>query len=124
MLVLRRNGRKQKFTNQNTAGNITQWFCRAIRLCINSVKICAAIMVKVTFEIKSNISFESDKKKSFTGRPGDLFFAMRVIGNEQFFKVGLRKKKLPLKFEVWNINAKLQIRKALIYIYIIVFFLL
>ena len=31
------------------------WFCRAIKLCIISVKIYAAIMVKVTFEIKSNI---------------------------------------------------------------------
>ena len=55
MLVLCRNGRKQKFTTQNTAGKIMQWFCRAIKLCIISVKIYAAIMVKVTFEIKSNI---------------------------------------------------------------------
>ena len=54
MLVLRRNGRKQKFTNQNTELG-TQWFCRAIKQCIISVKIYAAIMVKVTFEIKSNI---------------------------------------------------------------------
>ena len=37
------------------AGNITHWFCRAIKLCIISVKIYAAIMVTVTFEIKSNI---------------------------------------------------------------------
>ena len=56
-LVLRRN-RKQKFTNPNRAGNITQWFCRAIKLCISSVKIFAAILMKVTFEIKSNIYFE------------------------------------------------------------------
>ena len=45
-------------------------------------------MVTVTFEIKSNIF--NKVKKGFTGRPGDLFFAMRVIGNEQFFKVGLK----------------------------------
>ena len=55
MLVLHRNGRKQKFTNQNTAGNTTQWFCRAIKLCIIPVKIYSAIMVKLTFEIKSNV---------------------------------------------------------------------
>ena len=56
MLVLRRNGRKQKFTkSEYRAGNITQWFCRAIKLYIISVKIYAAIMVTVTFEIKSNI---------------------------------------------------------------------
>ena len=44
-------------------GNITQWFCRAIKLCIISVKIYAAINVSVTFEIKSNICFEKGKKK-------------------------------------------------------------
>ena len=43
------------YKSEYRAGNITQWFCRAIKLCINSVKIYAAIMVKVTFEIKSNI---------------------------------------------------------------------
>ena len=37
------------------AGNIMQWFCRAIKVCIISSKIYAAIMVKVTFEIISNI---------------------------------------------------------------------
>ena len=31
-----------------------QWFCGAIKLC-NKVKTYAAIVVKVTFEIKSNI---------------------------------------------------------------------
>ena len=34
-----------------------QWFCRAIKLCITSVKIYAAIMGRVIF-----------------GHPGDLFF--------------------------------------------------
>ena len=67
--------------------NITQSFCRALKLCIISVNIYAAIMVKVTFEIKSSLN---KIKKMFTGSPGDIFFAMRVIGNEQFFKVGLR----------------------------------
>ena len=43
------------YKSEYRAGNITQWFCRAIKLCIISVKIYAAIMVKVTFEIKSNI---------------------------------------------------------------------
>ena len=32
-----------------------QWFRRAIKLGITSVKIYATIMVKVTFEIKSKI---------------------------------------------------------------------
>ena len=36
------------------AGNIMQWFCRAIKLFIISFKIYVAIMVKVTSEIKSN----------------------------------------------------------------------
>ena len=36
----------------------TQWFYRAIKLCIISVKIYAVIMLKVAFEIKSNIYFE------------------------------------------------------------------
>ena len=43
------------YKSEYRAGNIMQWFCRAIKLCIISVKIYAAIMVKVTFEIKSNI---------------------------------------------------------------------
>ena len=32
-----------------------EWFCRAIKVFIISVKIYAAIMLKVTIEIKSNI---------------------------------------------------------------------
>ena len=40
------------------AGNIMHWFCRAIKQCNISVKIYTAIMVKVTFEIKSNTQFE------------------------------------------------------------------
>ena len=48
-------------------------------------------MVTVTFEIKSKIYFEKGKKKKFY-RPGDsFFFVMQVIGNKQFFKVGLTK---------------------------------
>ena len=43
------------YKSEYRAGNIMQWFCRAIKLCIISVKIYAAIMVKVTFEIKRNI---------------------------------------------------------------------
>ena len=39
-------------------------------MCIISVEIYAAIMVKVTFEIKGNILIELGKKR-FTGRPGD-----------------------------------------------------
>ena len=35
-----------------------QRFCRAVKLCIILVKIYATIMVKVTFEIKSNVEFE------------------------------------------------------------------
>ena len=43
------------YKSEYRAGNITQWFCKAIKLRIISVKIYAAIMVKVSFEIKSNI---------------------------------------------------------------------
>ena len=43
------------YKSEYTAGNIMQWFFRAVKLCIISVKIYAAIMVKVTFEIKRNI---------------------------------------------------------------------
>ena len=67
------------YKSKYRAGNIMQWFCRAIKLCIISVMIYPAIMVKN----------EWGKKKSFTGHLGDFFFAMQVIGNEQFFKVGL-----------------------------------
>ena len=37
--------------------NITQWFCRAIKLYVILVKIYAAVLVKITltFEIKSNM---------------------------------------------------------------------
>ena len=45
----------KNYKSEYRAGNNTQWFCRAIKLCIISVKIYAAIMVKVAFEIKSNI---------------------------------------------------------------------
>ena len=40
------------YKSEYRAGNITQWFCRAIKMFIISVKIYAAIMVKVTFEKK------------------------------------------------------------------------
>ena len=43
------------YKSEYRAGNIMQSFCRARKLCIISVKINAAIMVKVSFEIKSNI---------------------------------------------------------------------
>ena len=56
MLVLCRNGRKQKFTDQNTElGTLCSGFAEPIKLCIISFKIYAAIMVKITFEIKTNI---------------------------------------------------------------------
>ena len=32
-----------------------QWFCRAIKLWIISVEIYTVMIVKVTFEVKSNI---------------------------------------------------------------------
>ena len=43
------------YKSEYRAGNIMQWFYRATKLCIISVKIYEAIMVKLTFEIKSNI---------------------------------------------------------------------
>ena len=43
------------YKSEYRAGGIMQWFYRAVKLCIFSVKIYAAIMVKVTFEIKSYI---------------------------------------------------------------------
>ena len=44
------------YKSEYRAGNIMQWFCRARNLCIILVKNDAVIiMVKVTFEIKSNI---------------------------------------------------------------------
>ena len=46
------------YKSEYRAGNIMQWFYRAIKLCIISVKICAAIILNVTFEIKSDIHFE------------------------------------------------------------------
>ena len=70
------------------AGNITQWFCRAVKLCIISVKIYAAVMVKVTIGIKRNLVWIK-VKKSFSAARVTYFFAMRVIGNEQFFNIGL-----------------------------------
>ena len=61
------------YKSKYRAGNIMQWFYRAIKLCIISVKIYAAIMVKATFEIK--VIFSLNKvKKSFTGHLVDLFF--------------------------------------------------
>ena len=43
------------YKSEYRAGNITQWFCRAIKLCIVSVKIYAATMVKVTGDRKGTI---------------------------------------------------------------------
>ena len=45
------------------AGNIMQWFCRAIELCIISVKIYAAIMMTVIFSLNK-------VKKKFYWPPG------------------------------------------------------
>ena len=47
--------KKKICKSEHRARNITQWFCRAIKLCIISVKIYAAVVVKVSFEIKNNI---------------------------------------------------------------------
>ena len=46
------------YKSQYRVRNIMQRFCRAVKLCIILVKIYATIMVKVTFEIKSNVEFE------------------------------------------------------------------
>ena len=43
------------YKSEYRAGNITQWFSRAIKLFVISVKVYVAIMVKATFEINSNI---------------------------------------------------------------------
>ena len=78
------NWQKTKiYKSEYIAGNITEWFCRA-----SSVKIYAAIMVKVTFEIKVIFSLNKVKKKLLATWL-TYFLAMRVIGNKQFFKVGL-----------------------------------
>ena len=61
------------YKSEYIAGNITQWFCRAIKQCIISVNNYAAIMMKVTFEMKSSLNMI---KKNFTGHLGDFFFAM------------------------------------------------
>ena len=74
------------YKSEYIAGNITQWFCRAIKQCIISVNNYAAIMMKVTFEMKSSLNMI---KKNFYRSPRWLFFCNGVIGNEQFFKVGL-----------------------------------
>ena len=47
--------KKKNYKSEYRAANITIWFYRAIKMCIISVEIYAAIMAKVTFEIKSNI---------------------------------------------------------------------
>ena len=66
MLGLSRNGKTKIYKSTYRAGNITQWFCRAITLCIISVKVYAAIMAKVIFEIKSSLN----KVKKFYRPPG------------------------------------------------------
>ena len=49
-------GKKTKmYKSEYRAENVTQWFSRGIKLCIISVKVYAAVMVKVTFEIRSSI---------------------------------------------------------------------
>ena len=53
------------YKSEYRAGNTMQWFLKAIKLCIISIKIYAAITVTVTFEIKSNIYFNEVKKKFY-----------------------------------------------------------
>ena len=56
MLVLLRYGRKQKFTNQNTElGTLCNGFAELQSCVLFQLTFKAAIMVKVTFETKSNI---------------------------------------------------------------------
>ena len=43
------------YNSEYTGGNIIQWFCRAMKLCMIIAKVYAVIMKKVTLEIKSNI---------------------------------------------------------------------
>ena len=43
------------YKSQYRAGNVMQWFCRAVKLSIISVEIYAAIMVKVTFGNRNSI---------------------------------------------------------------------
>ena len=54
-----------------------QWFCRTRKLCIILVKSCAAIMMKVTFDIKI---FGLNKVKNVLLAARVIFLAMRVIG--------------------------------------------
>ena len=58
-----------------------QWFCRVIKACIISVKIYAAVMVKVTIEIKVIVSLNKIKKAILAARV--TFFAMPVISTER-----------------------------------------
>ena len=80
------------YKSKYRAGNITQWFYRAIKLCIISVKIYAAIMVKVTFEIKSNIQLNNVKKK-FYRPPSDFFLQCVLICCLKNFSKLLKSKK-------------------------------
>ena len=57
-----------------------QWLCRAIKLCIISVKIDGAIVMKITFEMKKIFS---------------LIKVMWVIENKKVFKVGLNILQIP-----------------------------
>ena len=60
------------YKSEYRAGNTTQWFCRAVKMCIISVKIYAGIMVMVTFEIKSKVLLAARVA---------YFFVMQVIEN-------------------------------------------
>ena len=55
-----------------------QWFCRARKLCMILVKSYAAIMVKVTFDIKI---FGLNKVKNVLLAARVIFLVMRVIGS-------------------------------------------
>ena len=61
------------YKSEYRAENITQWFWRAIKLCIISVKIYTAIMVKLTLK-KRVICTLNKVKNKLTSPPGDLFF--------------------------------------------------
>ena len=80
--------------NRNLQIRIQSWEHYAIVLqsykAVHYLRFTLHFMLKVTFEIKSNIYFEG--KKKFYRPPKWLFFVMWGIGSEQVFKVGLTRK--------------------------------
>ena len=83
-----------------------QWFCRAIKLCIISVKIDTAIMVKVTFE---KVIFSLNKVKKVLLAAWVTFFVMQVkVG--RIIICAHCKKELQICYclkELWNYNQEL-----------------